>query len=134
MLLTCLFPLLCLGQVVKSYKQLANGVNVNFTEGTLNISSIAGNAVRIKFYKDVEAKIPELIFTSIEKAAKFDVADSPLKLELKGERIIVFVDKQTGNLSFANYEGEFFLYEKTGTRKLIPDTVMGEPCFNLNLG
>ena len=75
--LACLFPLLSQGQVVKSYKQLANGVNVNLTEGTINISSIADNAVRIKFYKDVEAKVPELIFTSTEKDAKFEVADLP---------------------------------------------------------
>jgi alpha-D-xyloside xylohydrolase len=127
--LACLFPLLSQGQVVKSYKQLANGVNVNLTEGTINISSIADNAVRIKFYKDVEAKVPELIFTSTEKDAKFEVADLPSKLELRGEKIIVVVDKQTGNLSFENNEGEIFLNEKASTRKLIPDTVMGEPCF-----
>jgi alpha-D-xyloside xylohydrolase len=127
--LACVFPLLSQGQVVKSYKQLANGVNVNLTEGTINISSIADNAVRIKFYKDVEAKVPELIFTSTEKDAKFEVADLPSKLELRGEKIIVVVDKQTGNLSFENNEGEIFLNEKASTRKLIPDTVMGEPCF-----
>ena len=127
--LICMFPLLYQGQVVKSYKQLANGVNINLTEGTLNISPIAGNTVRIKFYKDVETKVPELIFTSTEKAAKFKVADSPSKLELKGEKIIVVVDKQTGKLSFADNSGKIFLSEKAGTRKLIPDSVMGEPCF-----
>ena len=129
LLLACLFPLLVHGQAVKNYKQLADGVNVNLTDGTLNISPIADNAVRIKFYKNVEAKVPELIFISTVKSSKLKVTDSPSKLELKGEKIIVDVDKQTGNLSFANNAGKIFLSEKAGTRKLTPDSVMGEPCF-----
>ncbi|MCG6915476.1 glycoside hydrolase family 31 protein [bacterium BMS3Abin03] len=128
-LFVSLFPLLCLSQVVENYKQLGNEVNINLTEGTLNISSMADNAVRIKFYQEVENSISELIFTSTDKNQRLNVTDLPSKLELKGERIIVFVDKQTGNLSFANYEGKIFLNEKAGTRKLIPDSVMGEPCF-----
>ena len=128
-LFVCLFPLLCQGQVVKNYKQLANGVNVNLTGGTLNIAPIAENAVRIKFYKNVEAKVPELIFISNNKTPKLKVTNLPSKLELKGGEIIVFVDKQTGKLSFADRSGKVFLNEKAGTRKLIPDSVMGEPCF-----
>jgi alpha-D-xyloside xylohydrolase len=127
--LVSLFPLLCLGQVVKSYKQLANSVNISLTEGTLNISSITGNAVRVKFYKEVEAKVLELIFTSTNKNQKLSVTDLTSKLELKGEKIIIVVDKQTGSLSFANNERKVFLTEKAGTRKLIPDSVLGEPCF-----
>jgi alpha-D-xyloside xylohydrolase len=128
-LFVCLFPLLCQGQVVKNYKQLANGVNVNLTGGTLNIAPIAENAVRIKFYKNVEAKVPELIFISNNKTPKLKVTNLPSKLDLKGGEIIVFVDKQTGKLSFADRSGKVFLNEKAGTRKLIPDSVMGEPCF-----
>jgi hypothetical protein len=56
LLIGYLFPLLCQGQVVKNYSQTANDVNVNFTDGTLNISPIADNAVRIKYYRNVEAK------------------------------------------------------------------------------
>ncbi len=127
--LICLFPLFCQAQVVKNYKQLANEVIINLTEGILNISPIAENAVRIKFYNNVESKVPELIFTSKYTAPKMKVADSPSKLELKGKKIIVDIDKQTGNLSFTDYLGKIFLSEKAGTRKLIPDSVMGEPCF-----
>ena len=64
LLIVYLFPLFCQGQVVKNYNQKANDVNVNLTDGTLNISPIADNAVRIKYYRNVEAKVPELNFTS----------------------------------------------------------------------
>ena len=126
--LACLFPFLCMGQVV-SFQHSGNGVNVNLIDGTLNISAIADNAIRVKFYKEVEDKIPELIFTSINKNQKLSVNDLPSKLELKGQKIIIFVDKQTGTLSFSDTTGKIFLCEKARTRKLIPDSVMGEPCF-----
>ena len=125
---TCMFPLLVHGQVVKNYKQLKDGVNVNLIDGTLNISPLAINAVRIKYYKK-ETKVPELIFTSTGKTEKLKVAESSTKLELKGEKIIVNVDKKTGNLSFTDNTGNIFLSEKANTRKLIPDSVMGEPCY-----
>ena len=127
--LTCLFPLLINGQVVKNYEQSANGVDITLKDGILNVSPIAENAVRIKFYKTAEAKVPELIFTSTEKTPKLKVTESSSKLELKGEKIIAYVDKQTGGLSFADDMGKIFLTEKAGSRKLIPDSVMGEPCF-----
>jgi alpha-D-xyloside xylohydrolase len=129
LLIICLFPFLCEAQAVKSYKQLANGVNVNLKEGTLNISPIMENAVRIKFYKNAEAKVPELIFNSKHKTPKFKVADLPAKLELKENKIIVIVDKQAGSLSFTNNAGKIFLSEEAGTRKLVSDTDMGEPCY-----
>ena len=41
----------------------------------------------------------------------------------------IIVDKNTGRLSYASPTGEIFLQEKAGSRKLIPDSVEGEPCF-----
>ena len=125
----CMFSFLCQGQVVKNYKQLNDKLDVNLLNGTLSISLIADNAVRIKFYKKVEAKVPELIFTSKVPTTAFKIIDSPSKVEFKGGKIIVIVDKQTGKLSFADNSGKIFLSEKAGSRKLVPDSVMGEPCF-----
>ncbi|HSR17569.1 MAG TPA: hypothetical protein VLM39_05690, partial [Ignavibacteriaceae bacterium] len=124
-----LFPILCLAQVVKDFEKISNGIKVTMTDGTLSISPLTEDAVRIKFYKGVEAKMPELIFTSSYMPPEFKVIDSPSQLELKVNKIIVIINKQTGNLSFGDNSGKIFLNEKTGTRKLIRDSVMGEPCF-----
>ena len=43
--------------------------------------------------------------------------------------MIASLDKQSGTLSFRDDSGNVFLCEKPGTRKLNPDSVMGEPCF-----
>jgi len=131
LLLAGLFPLLCQGQVVKSFKQLSDRVNVTLADGTLSITPLAGNAVRIKFYKVSEGNLPELVFTSGAAAPAFQVVDSPSKLEIKAPKITVSLDKQTGKLSYADKGGKVFLSEKAGTRKLKADSIQGEPCFGV---
>ena len=117
------------GQDVRSIKQLKERVDVTLSEGTLSILPLTDNVVRIKFYKGTEIPVPELIFTSSIKTPRFHVSDSQAKLEIKGKNIIVVLDKQTGKLSFKDNSGKIFLNEKAETRKLVPDSVMGEPCF-----
>ena len=128
-MLISLFPVFSQGQDLKSFKQYKDRIDVTLSEGTLSICPLTDNAVRIKFYKGVEVHMPELIFTSSVRTARFHVSDSHSKLEIKGKNIFVELDKQTGKLSFADNSGKIFLSEKAEMRKLVPDSVMGEPCF-----
>lgn len=129
LLLAGLFPLLCQGQIVKSFKQLSDRVNVTLADGTLSICPLSDNAVRIKFYKVSEGNLPELVFTSGSVMPVFQVVDSPSKLEIKAPKITVSLDKQTSKLSYADKAGKVFLSEKAGSRKLTPDIIQGEACF-----
>jgi len=128
-LLVCLFSVICQGRVVKDFKQQNDKIEVNLSNGTLSICPLTENAVRIRFYQDAEVQVPELILTSSIPTRRFGVVDSPSKLEIEGKNIIIALDKQTGKLSFADKSGKIFLNEKSGSRKLVPDSVMGEPCF-----
>jgi alpha-D-xyloside xylohydrolase len=129
LLIACLFPLLCQGQDVKSFKQLNDRIDVTLSEGMLSIYPLTENVIRIKYFRDTEVPVPELIFTSSVPTPKFQIFDTDSKLEIKDKNIIVVLDKQTGKLSFEDNAGEIFLSEKAETRKLVPDSVMGEPCF-----
>jgi len=124
-----LFPVFSQRHDVKNFKQLEDRIDVTLSEGTLSIHPLTHNTVRIKFYKNVETRIPELIFTTSILTPKFQVTDTDSKLEIKLKNIIVDLNKQTGKLSFADNSGKIFLSEKTETRKLVPDSVMGESCF-----
>jgi len=124
-----LFPFLCQGQVVKGFKQLSDKINITLPEGTLSICPLTENTVRVRFYKTTEVLLPELIFSSSVPTPRFQVTDSPSKLEIKVKNIVVIVDKQTGKLSFADHSGKIFLNEKEGSRKLVSDSIKGEPCF-----
>jgi alpha-D-xyloside xylohydrolase len=133
-LIICLFPVLCQGQVVKGFKTLPGKVDITLLDGTLSISPLTGNAVRIRFNKGTEGGLPELVFTSGIATPEFQVADSPTKLEVKVKNISVSLDKQTGELSYADNAGKVFLREKAGVRKLTPDSIQGEPCFAVEQG
>jgi alpha-D-xyloside xylohydrolase len=129
LLIVSLFPLICHGQVVKDFKQLPDRVNVTLSDGTLSICPLTDNAVRIKFYKESEENLPELVFTSGVTTPAFQIADSPTKLDVKTSKIIVSLDKGSGKLSYADITGKVFLSEKTDTRKLTPDSIQGQSCF-----
>jgi len=129
LLVVSLFPLLCQGSIVKGYKRLSDRVVITLSDGTLSISPLTENAVRIKFYKETEGNLPELIFTSGVVTPGFQVLDSPSILEIKTKKIIVSFDKQTGKLSYADNAGNVFLSEKEAARILTPDSIQGEPCF-----
>lgn len=126
----CLFPILSQGQTVKSFKQEKDKVDVALSDGTLCVNSLSDNAVRVRFYKDAKAELPKLIFTSKVTAPDSKVTDSPSTLSIAVKNLVVTIDKQTGKLSFADKLGKIFLNEIAGSRKLIPGSVMNEPCFS----
>jgi len=130
LLLIILFTAICQGQTVKSFKQERGKVDVTLSDGTLSISSLTDNALRVRFYKDAKAELPELIFTSKVAAPEIKVSDSPSALKVAVKNLVVTIDKQTGKLSFADKSGKIFLNEIAGSRKLIPGSVMDEPCFS----
>jgi alpha-D-xyloside xylohydrolase len=53
---------LCSGQEILSYNQSAEGVDVTLASGTLSILPMEDNAIRIRFFKDIQPKDTELIF------------------------------------------------------------------------
>lgn len=74
-LIISIFPLFCQGQAVKDFKQLSDRVNITLSNGTLSISPLTDNAVRVKFYKATDGNLPELVFTSGTVTPEFQVLD-----------------------------------------------------------
>ncbi|MBN1132375.1 MAG: DUF4968 domain-containing protein, partial [Bacteroidales bacterium] len=124
----------CQDLAVKDFLTTKEGVIVNTKDGTLGIYPIANNAVRIKYFKDTLESIPELIFTSKTTVPEFRVSDASLVLTVKTKEMRVRVDKKTGKLSYADLSGNIFLEEIAGTRKIIPDTILDEPCYYVEQG
>src|SRR6266542_1956360 len=128
-LIITLFPALCQAQAVEHYKQLSVKVDIALSDVTLSINSLTDNAVRVRFYNEPKAELPELVFTSKITAPDLKVVDSPLALNVSVKNLIVTIDKQTGKLFFADNSGKVLLTEAAGSRKLTPGTIMGESCF-----
>jgi alpha-D-xyloside xylohydrolase len=128
-LIIVLFPFLCQAQAFREFHQISDGIQVKLSEGTLGIYPLAGNAIRIKFCKEENATVPELVFLGDSIVPVFQVNNGPLKVDLITKNIIVSLDKPSGKLSFADHNGNIFLTEREGTRKLSPGSVMNEPCY-----
>ncbi|MBN1951550.1 MAG: DUF5110 domain-containing protein [Bacteroidales bacterium] len=116
-------------QAQKNYEQLPCGVKVQLNEGTLGIYPIADNAVRIKFSENAHDSLPELIFTAGKPAPDFELDDDAGMLSVKTRAMQVFLDKKTGRLTYADPSGRIFLRETTGSRRFLPDSIMGEACY-----
>jgi alpha-D-xyloside xylohydrolase len=132
-LIIVLLPSICLGQASRGFEQLSDRVNITLPEGTLSVCPLSDNSVRIKFLKDVDVQVPELVFTSAARPPGFTVSDLPSRLEVRLKQMVVVLDKQDGKLSFEDRTGRIFLGEKGGSRKLVPDTIMGERCYKAEL-
>ena len=124
-----LFPALCQGQLLKEFQQSPEGIAIFLKEGTLRICPLTNNAVRIKFIKDRVVPLPELILTELVNTPVFKTFTTPLKIEVQVNRMKISFNKQTETLTFADHEGKIFLSEKEASRKLLSDTVLGEPCY-----
>jgi alpha-D-xyloside xylohydrolase len=131
LIIAILLPFLCHGQAVKSYKQMSDRVEIALSEGTLSVLPLSANAVRVKVYIEADGNLPELVFDKSTAIPKFQVSDLPERIEIKLDKLIVLIDKKSGQLSYANQSGQVFLAEKPFSRKLIPGTIQGEPCFSV---
>ena len=114
-LMIILLPSFCPGQAIRSYEQLSDRVNVTLVDGTLCICPLTDNAVRVKFIKDGDARLPELVFTSRVRTPGFTVSDSHSRLEVRLKQMVAVLDKQDGSLSFVDTAGKIFL----GVRRLL---------------
>jgi alpha-D-xyloside xylohydrolase len=119
----------CQSHAADEIVRTEDGVTIHAGGGSLRIRPLANNAVRIMLTRDSGVALPELVFTAEHPVPKFSVSDSSRQVKVICDRITVVFDKQTGALSFTDASGERFLQEKAGTRRLVPDSVMGEPCF-----
>lgn len=128
LLLFLFFSVLSYAQPFRSYKQVKEGVEITLATGILKICPVSDNAVRIKFYKEVETSLPELIFTEPVSLPGFKITEDASKLEVKLKNLTVVLEKQTGKLSYSEPSGKTFLSEMAGTRRLTAGSVLGEPC------
>jgi alpha-D-xyloside xylohydrolase len=129
LLIISLLPALFGCQEKLNYRQVPNGINISTPEGTLGIYPVSDNAVRIKFINEKETSVPEFVLRSDNVVPEFQIYETLSKIAVRAKNIHVLVDRKTGRISFSDPSGKIFLCEKTHSRKLLPDSVMGEPCY-----
>jgi alpha-D-xyloside xylohydrolase len=111
------------------YELLDDRLTVQLDEGVLNIIPLSDDAIRVQLESQSVKEEEELILVNQLPVPDFKFSDSGGKLRLSTQSMTVFFDKENSAIDFADNAGKVFLSEKPASRKMIPDSVMGEACF-----
>ncbi|HEY5368440.1 MAG TPA: TIM-barrel domain-containing protein [Hanamia sp.] len=129
LLLAILMHTVAFAQVYKGHHLLKDGLSIQLSEGVLNVIPLSDKAIRIQWEKGNISEKREFILINKLPVPAFKFSETTSKLKLSTSKIIVLFDKKTGAINYADNTGKIFLREMAGSRKLKPDSVLGEPCF-----
>ncbi|HMI63216.1 MAG TPA: hypothetical protein VK518_20005 [Puia sp.] len=128
-LILALLPLFGVAQEYKSYSVRKDRLVILLSGGELDIVPLTAKAVRVIWSREKAKPDSELILINKPPAPAFHCSERASALLLSTGAVTVSFDKATGAIDYQDVSGRVFLREKAGSRKLRPDSVMGEPCF-----
>src|SRR5215212_9910321 len=126
--LISLIPALSFAQVYKKHSVQKDRLSIQLSDGVMNIIPLSDKAIRIQWEKGMREE-REFVLINKLPVPHFKFSEAGTKLKLSTNAITVSFDKQTAAIDYSDNAGKIFLSEKAGSRKLKPDTVMGENCF-----
>jgi alpha-D-xyloside xylohydrolase len=129
LLLLAVVPSFAFSQRYQKHTLQKDGLSIQLSEGILNIRPISDEAVRVQWEKDGMKEEREFVLINKQPVPPFKFAETAGKLTLSTNTIAISFDKRTGIIDYSDKTGKIFLSEKVGSRKLKPDTVMGQQCF-----
>ncbi|MBR3526781.1 MAG: DUF4968 domain-containing protein [Bacteroidales bacterium] len=107
----------------------SKSVKIQTTDGTLVLSPLYSNAVRVQVIPDGQTLPEELVYTEKVRTPAFKVKKSDAATELSTARMTVRYSNDNGTLSFLDAQGNVLLSEVPGGRKLQPSTVQDVPVY-----
>lgn len=119
----------CKQPVIKSYLKEDNHVAFQTDNGTLAIYPLSDNTARIQFKVGENEGLPQFVFVNDIVVPHFNVTEKGNLIRVVLAKLTVEVNKKSGVVSFIDSTGNVILTEKPGSRTIIPDSIMGEPCF-----
>jgi alpha-D-xyloside xylohydrolase len=128
-LIIALFPLVAFAQVYKKHALHKDKLNIQLSEGVLNIIPITDKTIRIQWEKDLPKEEREFVLINKPTVPVFTFSETAQLLKLGTNAINIIFHKQTTVIDFADKAGKVFLSEKAGSRKLKPDTIGGQSCY-----
>jgi alpha-D-xyloside xylohydrolase len=129
LLLIFMVPTIAFGKVYKTYALLNDRLSIQLNNGVLDIIPLSDYVIRVQFEKDLMKEKREFILVNKLPVPQFKLYESASKLQLSTNAVNVIFDKQDGAIEFTNKKNKVFLSEIPESRKLEPDSDMGEPCY-----
>ena len=106
-----------------------NGVRIKTEDGTLILSPLRSNAIRVQVVPDGSVLLDELVYTEKVKAPKYRVREDDGGVEVSTEAMSVRYSRADGSLVFLDAAGNVLLEEIPGGRHIEATSVQGYPAF-----
>ena len=107
----------------------SKSVKIKTAEGTIVLSPLYSNAVRVQVIPDGQKLQQELVYTEKVPTPDFKVTESTSTVELSTDDMTVRYTYADGTLTFLDSEGNVLLAETPGGRKLQPSKVQDMPVY-----
>lgn len=105
----------------------SDDVSIRTSSGTLILSPLADNAVRVRMAGEPTHPVEELIFTEEVEHPRFSRREDAGTLTLSLKDIQVVYDKKTESLSYYDRDGKLLVQEQPGSRLLGESAIAGAP-------
>ena len=109
-----------------------NEVRIKTGDGTLILSPLRSDAIRVRVVPKGSEPLEELIYTEPSDGKWTYVRRNSSSVEANAGELTVRYSKSDGSLVFRDYEGNIILSEKAGGRSLTPSTVQGEQVWDVS--
>src|SRR5574344_2554547 len=116
-----------MSQSVLRYTADKTKVDITTVDGTLTISPLTDNSVRVRFNRKIYRDMPELVYVEKLKTPVFRVKDSQDKIIIALNDLTVSVDRRTGLITYLNRQGRQILAENG--RSLAPSMIDTEQTY-----
>jgi len=124
-----LLPFLAFSQTYKKYALKEDRLSIELSDGVLHLIPLSEKVIRVQLEKNGMREEQQFVVINKSAGPKFGFVETPSQVKLSTSALMVVFNKENGGLDFLDKQGNVFLSEKAGSRKLVADTVMGEPCF-----
>ena len=116
-----------MSQRVLRYTADKTKVDITTVDGTLTISPLTDNSVRVRFNRKIYRDMPELVYVEKLKTPVFRVKDSQDQITIALNDLTVSVDRRTGLITYLNRQGRQILAENG--RSLTPSMIDTEQTY-----
>lgn len=124
-----LLPWFAFSQTYKKHVLKDDRLSIELSDGILHLIPLSEKVIRVQLEKNGMREEQQFVVINKSISPKFKYAETSSRLLLSTSVLTVVFNKENGGLNFLDNQGKVFLSEKAGSRRLVADTVMGEPCF-----
>lgn len=129
LLIIVLMPVFMFAQRYQKYTLQKDRLSIQLSQGRLDIIPLSDKVINIKWEKDNLKEEREFILINKLPVPAFKFIETAQTLKLSTGAVNVMFDKKTNVIDYSNNTGKIFLSEKAGSRKLTPDSILGNPCY-----